>query len=349
MGYYPHVKTLAFFILFLSTSQASASLGEKLLPSSLPDGLCKITLEKEFDNQSFHCTGSYLGNGHVKTAGHCLHKAKVKYLNCKGSDKTFYVEEEKVFPSYDHLLLNREEFNRWRDHALLKLKTLPNIPAFVHVSSKERFHELQQKFSVCLISGYGINEANPGATGFLHGSSFSPKILSLKNELLYVEGDYRVELMPGDSGGPLLCRFEQTWYDLGTASAHNWQHDSLFAPNFAAKDWFNLFPTNQFHLNQYPELQKEFVIAAELTIGHTYYLLPYSEVSSDEGSFFNGDNSFTKITVTKIERERVYGIVESLGSSSFFMCEDDFLCYGKVVEGVVSKDRILEKRYLFKK
>lgn len=344
------MKALLLFILLFSVSQTFASLGEKLIPQSLPDGLCKITLEKEFNNESFHCTGSYLGNGFVKTAGHCLHKAKVKYINCKGSDKTFTSEEEKVFPSYDHRLLNREEFNRWRDHALIKLDSLPNIPAFAVVASKERFKELHKKFSVCLISGYGINEANPGATGFLHGSSFSPQLLSNKDQLLYVEGDYRVELMPGDSGGPLLCRFKQTWYDLGTASAHNWQHDSLYAPVFAAAEWFKLFPLNQFNLNQYRELEKELIkLPPELVVGNAYYLLPYSEVKTDEGSFFNGDNSFTKVTVIKIENEKVYGTVESLGSSSFFMCEDDFLCYGKSIEGTVLKDRVLEKRYLFQK
>lgn len=154
--------------------------------------------------------------------------------------------------------------------------------------------------------------------------------------------------MPGDSGGPLLCRLGQTWYDLGTASAHNWDHDSLYAPNFAVSQWHDDFPLNKQQLNTFSKLKSPQVQSFEIKLGETYYLLPYSQIKAEEGPFYNGDNTFTQITVTKIENKNVFGTIESLGSSSFFICEDRYLCYGVSVEGRVLRSRLRPQRFLYK-
>jgi hypothetical protein len=341
-------NALTLLNLFLFSFSLHSSLGEKVIPESLPKGLCLITLEKEFNRESFHCTGSYLGDGLIKTAGHCLHKSKVKYISCNGTKELFYGESTKVYPNYDHRLINREEFNRWQDHALIQLERSPKIPAFTLISTRERLEKLLPKFSECLISGYGLNEGNLTRTGVLHGSRFSPSRLKLKNQLIYLEGIYKVELMPGDSGGPLLCRLGQTWYDLGTASAHNWDHDSLYAPNFAVSQWHDDFPLNKQQLNTFSKLKSPQVQSFEIKLGETYYLLPYSQIKAEEGPFYNGDNTFTQITVTKIENKNVFGTIESLGSSSFFICEDRYLCYGVSVEGRVLRSRLRPQRFLYK-
>jgi len=343
--------TYAFTLigLFLFSFSLHSSLGEKVIPESLPKGLCLITLEKEYNQESFHCTGSYVGNGLVKTAGHCLHKSNVLNISCNGTNETFYGVSTKVFPKYDHRLINREEFNRWQDHALIQLETSPKIPAFTLISTRERLEKLLPKFTECLVSGYGLNEGAPTKTGELHGSSFSPTRLKLKNKLIYLEGVYKVELMPGDSGGPLLCRLDQTWYDLGTASAHNWDHDSLYAPNFAVSQWHDNFPINKYQLNTFPALLDPSFQSFEIKLGETYYLLPYSQIKVEDEVFYNGDNTFTKFTVTSLENDNVFGTVESLGSSSFFVCEDKFLCYGASMEGQVYRNRLSKERFIYKK
>lgn len=174
------IYQLLLIVILLSPSSFS-SLGEKLEVESLPSGLCKITISKNLTNEIYHCTGSYLGSGFIKTAGHCLQNAEIKHITCSGTKETFYPLESMVFPSYNHDLINREEFNRWQDHALIQLDREPQIPALKIVSKKEELLKLLPDFPECLMSGYGINERNPTKTGILHGSGFSAKKIRLKN------------------------------------------------------------------------------------------------------------------------------------------------------------------------
>ncbi len=324
------MKTLIPAISLILSLPIFAGLGRPVLESTLPEGVCKLTLQKS--DEIFHCSGSLISPTHVKTAGHCLEKSELLSIDCHSGESLSIVTVER-FPKYNHQLI-RDEKNRWFDHAIVEVREA-QTPPLIPIKDKARYQNLLGNFEECLLVGYGLNEKSY-KTGKIKGVSFSPQTLFYEKNLIYAKGPYEYELLPGDSGSPLLCRIEQIWYDLGTASAHDWDRNSLYAPNFRAQSWLDQIPLSQESDNGEATKPKIPFELNEIKIGDTLKLKPYSRVLKTSGEIrFNGDLDNLQFQVLKINKNQAFGKVIVNESSQFFLCDDQFMCFGEVLEGWV--------------
>lgn len=305
------------------------SLGRKVLPQTLPMGVCKITLHNEKTQDTFHCTGSHVGKTFIKTAAHCLHNSKPTKVECIGDKQNLIIDDVIPYPEFNHREILRDEYNRWQDHALIQTKQEIQSQPFTIVLDEELSNTVREKSSHCLISGFGLQEDASRGTGYLSGSLYPARLVKKQERMLFSHGRYLFELLPGDSGGPLLCHYQNTWYDLGTASAHDWDHNSLYAPNSEVAHWYKKFPLNLKQLNKSPIPKSPPLPLPEVRIGETYYLKTYSRFREKETGdfFFNGDNRYTTIKVFRIKGEQVFGQIVASGASQFYLCEPGYLCF----------------------
>lgn len=323
-------------ILSLMTISTFASLGRKAEPESFPTGICRLTFEKIEYSDTYHCTGSLVSSRLIKTAGHCLEKAKLIKVDC-GEFESLEFFPEMRFPKYQHRTLMREEENRWQDHALIQLKKSAPLPPLKMIKTLEEFEQQRKNFSQCLIAGFGIHEETQLGTGNLVGTIYSPNKVELRDGLVVAKGSYLFELLPGDSGGPLLCYGSGRWFDLGTASAHNWDHESLYAANFlndSVIDWFSQFDLeSSIEIFQGPARNKK-VERAQVEIGKRVKLKPYTIIKTENGDFYNGDAN-ASIEIEFVLRNKVFGKITSNDMSKFYTCDPHFLCYGDQITGTV--------------
>lgn len=321
-------------ILFILSYETFGSLGRKADSQTFPAGICRLTFKKTNYEDTYHCTGSLVSPTQVKTAGHCLEKAKLQKVDCGGFENIPFNKVER-FDFYDHRQVMREEENRWQDHALISLSKSVGLPPLKILMTKESLEETLPTFSQCLVAGYGLNEETSKGTGNLVGTVFSPEKIEIRDGLVVAKGTYLFELLPGDSGGPLLCYGNGRWYDLGVASAHNWEHESLYAANFAAGDFY-LSRVEESLIEIFQNPVREILKSSEPTVGKKMILKPYSIITTDSGFFFNGDAKAT-ISITDIVGEKVFGEIESVDMSRFYTCDSQFLCYGDKVTGFIKK------------
>jgi hypothetical protein len=77
----------------------------------------------------------------------------------------------------------------------------------------------------------------------------------------------------------------------------------------------------------------------------TVYLKPYSvfQESSSSKTFFNGDSTYTTLTITKADYKigKAIGTVLANGTSQFFLCESDYLCFGDSIDAEVQLSDIV--------
>lgn len=314
-------------------------------PQTIPSGICRLELFHKSTGDTFHCTGSIIGKNIIKSAAHCFQKAELKKVRCLGEEDNIEIENIHLYPEFDLNFIKRDKYNRWQDHAVIETAGQFKTTPFKAITSNIVLNKVLKENPTCLIAGFGLQEMASWGTGHLSGSLYQAKSINLENRILLSQGRYKFELLPGDSGGPLLCRFQGAWYDLGTASAHDWDHNSVYAPNIEVSPWLESFSIEKSaqHQAELPQVNQTKVVIEE---SKTYFLKPYAEIieSASGDSFFNGDNRYTKISVEKVEGHKVFGTVESNGTSNFFLCEEQFLCYGQKVEGsVYSMDVFSEK------
>lgn len=326
--------TIASILLSLG---AWASLGRKVNPKSIPNGVCRLELFHTSTGDTFHCTGSIIGKNLIKSAAHCFQKAELKKVRCLGEKDDIQIKEIHIFPEFDLNFIKRDKYNRWQDHALIETSSELETKPFKAITSRSLLNSVLKENPTCLISGFGLQENASWGTGHLSGSLYQAERIHFENRIFLSQGRYNFELLPGDSGGPLLCHSQNAWFDLGSASAHDWDHNSVYAPNIEVKEWLESFPIeiNANHRAPLPSIDQTKPTIEE---GKTYFLKPYSKVVEEVSSteFYNGDNRYTKITVESIEGDRVFGSIESYGTSNFFLCEEQFLCYAQIITGSAS-------------
>ncbi len=331
------ISPLMLGLLMFGPNSAHASLGRKVNPKTLPEGLCRLEFIHNETGDTFHCTGSVIGKRNIKTAAHCFHRSTLNKVRCLGENKESDVAASQIYPEFDHEFIKRDKHNRWQDQAMITLKENLKVTPFKAVIDQSEYLKLLSTGAKCLIAGFGLQEQAILGTGFLSGSLYEGNLIDHQEKVLLARGRHLFELLPGDSGGPLLCYQDGLWYDLGSASAHDWDHSSVYAPNFEVRKWLSQFPIaiEAKHFAPLPQ-SKEKKITIE--VGKTYYLKRYSQISELEtnDSFFNGDNRYTTIEVDKVDGETVYGKVSSFGSSQFYLCEENFLCYGQSLLAKIS-------------
>jgi hypothetical protein len=327
---------LILSFLFISTiaSPTYGSLGRKADPQTFPPGICRLTFKKSHYEDTYHCTGSLVSPTQIKTAGHCLEKAVLKKVDCGGFEN-LPIKTVKRFDDYSHRTLMREEENRWQDHALITLSKSVGLPPLKMVKNEENLKALLPTFSQCLIAGFGLYEETSKGTGTLIGTIYSPKKLEIRGGLVVAKGAYEFELLPGDSGGALLCYGPGRWYDLGVASAHNWEHESLYAANFAVESFYEQYVEESL-IEIFQNPARKVVTSSEAVLGEVMVLKPYTIIRTNDGLFFNGDAK-AKIKISKIAGDEVTGEIESVDMSRFYTCDPQFLCYGDKVTGTIKK------------
>jgi V8-like Glu-specific endopeptidase len=335
--------TLLVSLFFLSISFcASASLGIKVQLETIPQGLCRVTLHHNLTGDDFHCTGSVIGKNTIKTAGHCLNNSSVKKIECIGAKKATYYSHE-TYPSYDQQSLESAIENRFQDQALITvIEDLSSISftALTNSSSLDL-----NSFSECLIAGFGLQEKSLNKTGYLSGSLIPDhaKRIKLSSGIINVKGAYLVELLPGDSGGQLLCYRNSSWFDLGTASAHSWEHESIYAANS------NLGFSSSPLFKEIQRIRKPTLQLNRVSAKKPRYLAPYSTVKTVDGEFlYNGDLDFVMISdVSPIDANFIKATLKVESASINFLCLGQFLCYGDVKEVIINKRDILDTRYRY--
>lgn len=331
------MKKALFLALFIgSLGPAYASLGKKVAPQLIPTGLCRLELEHIKTQDKFHCTGSLVGKRVIKTAAHCFEKAKLQKVQCLGANQEIKVESVEVYPEFDMNFIKRDKHHRWQDHAVILLEEDLNITPFKAVTKKSDFENIVKGNTTCLVAGFGLQEQTHFKMGKLSGTLYPSNLINFTQRIFLSQGAYRFELLPGDSGGPLLCHSNGFWYDLGTASAHDWDHNSVYAPNLEVSTWLSNFNLEEQTLKKsgHPFLQEKPI---SIEVGHSYYLKTYIEIkeAATGNSFYNGDNRHTTIEVERIENGLIFGTIEAAGSSQFYLCEENFLCYGQNTFGAV--------------
>ncbi len=337
------MKTSLLLALCLLSSSILASLGRPLQNDLIPAGVCLITLEKSDSGEQFHCTGSLISTAHIKTAGHCLEQSKVIQVNCREQERSRFKEVQR-FSAYNHRLLQREETNRWFDQAIIHLEKEILLPTLELVKERARLEKILPSFEACAIAGYGLSETHSAQTGHLKGVLVPPQTLNIRDQLIYAEGQYLYELLPGDSGSGLICYSQGKWFDLGTASAHDWDHNSLFAPNFLAKTLFNQFVLKSFSPSNSTGLRMETSHQNSLSLEGELYLLPYSKIKTTGGIRYNGDLEGLRVEILDIlSQTEVLARIRVNQSSRFFLCEEEFLCYGTLTEGIISINDLTQK------
>ena len=336
------MKRTILSLILLSIAPTQGSLGLKVKPNSIPKGLCRITLTNTKTSENFHCTGSVIGKHTIKTAGHCLHSSKVQKVECIGRKKVSYLSVKR-HPQYNHRILQREIENRFQDQALITTKEDLSDISFIPLTNSSSIKI--ENFEQCLIAGFGQQEISRSQTGFLSGSlipGFKDKI-ELGHDIIKVHGAYLVELLPGDSGGPLLCYQDHLWFDLGTASAHTWDYESIYSAN-ANLDFDSSELTQVRRGHSTAAKAQESRIAQE-----PKYLRPYSKVQAEDGrSFFNGDLTFVELSIVDdSDPKYVKAKIQVGGASSNYLCSEPFLCYGDSKEVLVRKEDLLDKPHSF--
>lgn len=338
-------KRVILIALFLTTLPSLASLGLKIDPTSIPNGICKITLKNSRTNEQFHCTGSVIGRQIIKTAGHCLHRSTVEKVQCLGAD-SITIESVQTYPSYDHRLLQREEENRYQDQALINVKEDLAAISFIPLMSSTSID--LNEFTQCLMAGFGRQESSMTKTGFLNGALI-PNINSrifLDDGVIRIAGAYLVELLPGDSGGPLLCYKKGQWFDLGTASAHTWEYESLYSANANLKAFNADFSVNP-HNNGSPVNAFKTTSSAKRS-----FLRPYSTIKDSKNSvlYYNGDLTFVEVSNEfELNEDEIEAEIKVNSASQSFLCSSPFLCYGQNFRAIIKKVDLLDSPFRFPK
>ena len=319
--------------------QVKASLGTKVIAQSVPYGLCRITLHNLKTQDEFHCTGSVIGKNIIKTAAHCLHNSEFKEINCIGADEITVVDH-LVYPDYNQDLLESDILNRDQDQTLIKV--FQDLSSISTIALTDTSSINLDSFSQCLIAGFGLQERSLTKTGFLSASLIPNhrELIKLDSGIITVNGAYLVELLPGDSGGPLLCFKNGNWFDLGTASAHTWEHESIYSANanLDFSDW--PLTTEQ---NEEASAVKSYALDES---NKPKFLAPYSLVTTLEGVvLYNGDLDYVRISdITEYDENTVKAQIKVDSASINFLCLGQFLCYGDTFEVLIEKKYLRDTR-----
>jgi len=251
----------------------------------------------------------------------------------------------KIYPNYNHQKLESSVENRFQDQTLIRVREDLSSISFTPLLETNAIN--LTSFSQCLIVGFGLQESSLTKTGFLSGSLIPrhKETIHLENGIITVNGAYFVELLPGDSGGPLLCYNpkEKQWFDLGTASAHSWEHESLYAAN--ANLSFSPWPLTQSQTRTFPSAVAEQKLLAK----SPQYLRPYSTVKTIDGeAFYNGDLDLVMVSdIKEHSASAVIATIKVRSASINYLCLGSFLCYGDQREVIVQKTDLVESRYKY--
>jgi secreted trypsin-like serine protease len=195
------------------------------------------------------CSGMYLGNGWILTAGHCVY-GKILItaliglsqvaLNNLDKYKDVYIAIKKVvYPDFDDYTLKN-------DIALVKLNEEPNIKTMFlnNNSSNEAFG------TKCKIIGYGTtHEFTHEGLGVLREAEVFIKNPDDYNEIvnentniiasgnIIDDSGYTTDTCAGDSGSPMLCNGKivgVTSYGMGCGEP---KYPGVYTKVSAFKDW----------------------------------------------------------------------------------------------------------------
>lgn len=251
----------------------------------------------------------------------------------------------EVYPNYSNQNLESSIENRYQDQALIQVQEDLSAISFIALTQTSSID--LRSFSQCLITGFGLQEASRTKTGFLSGSIIPhhQDTIRLEDGVINVNGAYFVELLPGDSGGPLLCynSKNQQWFDLGTASAHSWEHESIYAANA------NLSFSSWALTHKQTRVSSPAQSRADRLTRKPKYLRPYSVVKETTGEiFYNGDLDLIIVSDIEDYDDRLVKATISVMSASInFLCLDFFLCYGDQRRVIIDKADLIESRHTF--
>lgn len=198
---------------------------------------------------SSFCSGMYLGNGWVLTAGHCVFEtilitaligfSNVTLKNFENYDNLFIGVKKEIYPDYnDNTLKN--------DIALVKLNREPNIKTI----SLNNDQNNEAFGTECKITGYGtIHEYSREGLGVLREAKVYIKDPDDYTEIINEETNiiasgneidssgFTTDTCSGDSGSPMICNGKivgVTSYGMGCGEP---KFPGVYTKVSAFKDW----------------------------------------------------------------------------------------------------------------
>lgn len=324
-----------FFYLILTLlfkSQAYASLGPK--PSQkLNANISKLEIKKETSAEI--CSASIIAPHYLKMAAHCLNKAQRLTIDCP--NKTIFSISplnSKTHSNYNHQFVHKMGGARTYDMAIIDLSE-HNLQAFEKINripkNLSESQNIINSANYCFIAGYGLHEQSH-VIGDYNESLVDPKQIKFDSEgtLKNIKvGHFLV--LPGDSGGSLICDYKSQYYDIGTVSGHDWDFNSYFAPSYYLNTLMTSKPSPSLGTPSLPLKLKQ---RPNLQLKRKYKIKPYSEVRTKEGAKSTVDLNKVYIIVDKIDGRFAYGQIVNSSYSKYFICTENILCektaYGRV-------------------
>lgn len=311
-------------LIFLLANFGHSSVGRAQYPQ-LITSVCRLEIENH--NNKTICSGNLLNPTTLKTAAHCFHKPfKSIKVFCPGKAPLQVASKPLLHPDFSY---GSDDFNRGEreyDMALLNLDQPLHLSEGYSIlpKSKEESIEVIRGAERCFVAGYGVNEKNLQMGTYKE--SLAPNDgFTFESETLVNKKYYNFSVMPGDSGGSLLCIKNHKVYDLGTISGKDFFNASLLSPSFKIHSFTSLLKektrirdlrvhTTRGHPNS-------------VFIGQKYRVKTFSLLHFADGTYkSNVDNAHVKFEVLEKDGLDVFGVFTNGGVSDFYVCDQEILC-----------------------
>lgn len=193
--------------------EVSAAKAAPELGGDFPQSCMVIT------ENMYLCSATVISKNQAITAAHCAEgKASAKVTLYCGGSRVKYTGVLTPNPQYN-LAAGLSAANIKQDYGFVKLsnRTLFSAVAMPYAASARWGIFSNPAMSNCMIAGWGDN--NGGTNQRLFYAPITE--LGMEDSVIVFghKGGNRNGIDLGDSGGTLMCKYEQTWYLVGVLSA----------------------------------------------------------------------------------------------------------------------------------
>jgi hypothetical protein len=221
-------------IIMIFSQNSLAGLGRSVPASAGFSQLCFFDMSPHLSFYGDICSGVLIDQQTIVTAAHCLDRGLPPVIRCGPEQLPVEVKvsEVQIHPQYQSGVVIEDIAYVVNDIAVLPLAVpVPAQP--LTLISMEAARDAEQ----CAFFGFSkmsmVPRTEPVRPRF--GWTFSMSAMDWMDSdhpIIQVQGLVGSGglLEIGDSGGPLMCRYQGEWQLLGIASSRDYRYNSLFTP-----------------------------------------------------------------------------------------------------------------------